>query len=49
MRPLRGRRSGYHGRHAGEIDANVALPYRPAHGNALIYVVSEPGMTVSGR
>jgi hypothetical protein len=27
----------------------VALPYRPAHGNAFLYVVPEPGMTVSGR
>jgi len=49
MRPLRERPSGYHGRPSAEIDASVALPYRPAHGNARLYLVSEPGMTVSGH
>jgi len=45
MRPLRSGRQAT----TGDIDANVALPYRPAHSNALLYLVPEPGMTVSGR
>jgi len=52
MRPLRSGRqatTGDFGTNTGDIDANVALPYRPAHSNALLYLVPEPGMTVSGR